>query len=157
VLEALARERYVAPYCIALVQLGLGEQTAALDALELAFAMRDTHLIFLPVDAKWDALAHHERFNALIRRCGFASGLTMGLSAGLSTGPVSHRKRLVDWRIDRDDFERVLLPVIRRGDVRLLVARDDAFEPDDATADHEAVRVTPDIVGAGLENGGAHR
>src|ERR1700741_276834 len=56
VLEALARERYVAPYCIALVQLGLGEQTAALDALELAFAMRDTHLIFLPIDAKWDAL-----------------------------------------------------------------------------------------------------
>jgi DNA-binding winged helix-turn-helix (wHTH) protein/tetratricopeptide (TPR) repeat protein len=84
VLEALARERYVAPYCIALVQLGLGEHEAALDGLELAFAMRDTHLIFLPIDAKWDVLRHHERFNALIRRCGFASSVSGDPSQAVS-------------------------------------------------------------------------
>lgn len=73
VLEALSRERFLAPYCIALVHLGLEEYEPALDALERGYAARDTHLIFLPIDAKWDTLRHHERFRALLRRCGFAT------------------------------------------------------------------------------------
>jgi DNA-binding winged helix-turn-helix (wHTH) protein/tetratricopeptide (TPR) repeat protein len=71
VLEALARERFLAPYCIALVHLGLEEYEPALDMLERGYAVRDTHLTFLPIDAKWDPLRHHERFTALLRRCGF--------------------------------------------------------------------------------------
>ncbi len=72
VLEELSRERFLAPYCIALVHLGLEEYEAALDKLELGYAVRDTHLVFLPIDAKWDPLRQHERFKALLRRCGFA-------------------------------------------------------------------------------------
>jgi hypothetical protein len=33
---------------------------------------RDVHLVFLPVDAKWDAYRPDPRFTALIDRCGFA-------------------------------------------------------------------------------------
>jgi DNA-binding winged helix-turn-helix (wHTH) protein/Tfp pilus assembly protein PilF len=72
VLEALCRERFLAPYCIALVHLGLKEYESALNGLELGYSVRDTHLTFLPIDAKWDPLRHHERFQTLLRRCGFA-------------------------------------------------------------------------------------
>jgi hypothetical protein len=72
VLEALSRERFLAPYCIALVHLGLEDYESALDGLDLGYAARDTHLVFLPIDAKWDPLRQHERFKALLRRCGFA-------------------------------------------------------------------------------------
>jgi DNA-binding winged helix-turn-helix (wHTH) protein/tetratricopeptide (TPR) repeat protein len=73
VLEALARERFLAPYCIALVHLGLEDHESALDALDVGYAVRDTHLVFLPIDAKWDPLRQHQRFKALLRRCGFGS------------------------------------------------------------------------------------
>jgi TolB-like protein/Flp pilus assembly protein TadD len=75
-LEAIARERYVPPYAVALVHAGLGDHEAALAWLERAFQVRDVHLLFLPADPKWDALRTDARFSALIARCGFAhSGL----------------------------------------------------------------------------------
>lgn len=70
-LEAIARERYVPPYAMALVHAGLGESELALEWLERAFAMRDVHLAFLPVDPKWDAFRAGIRFAALLKRCGF--------------------------------------------------------------------------------------
>jgi DNA-binding winged helix-turn-helix (wHTH) protein/tetratricopeptide (TPR) repeat protein len=70
-LEAVSRERYVPPYAAALVHAGLGEREAALECLERAYEARDVHLIFLPVDPKWDAFRSHVRFLALFRRCGF--------------------------------------------------------------------------------------
>jgi TolB-like protein/DNA-binding winged helix-turn-helix (wHTH) protein/Flp pilus assembly protein TadD len=70
-LEAVARDRYVPPYAIALVHAGLGERDAAFESLERAYAARDVHLIFLPVDAKWDDYRHDPRFAALLERCGF--------------------------------------------------------------------------------------
>ena len=75
-LEAIARERYVPPYAIALVHAGLGESELALEWLERALAIRDVHLAFLPVDPKWDAFRHDPRFQALLKRCGFSEGLT---------------------------------------------------------------------------------
>jgi TolB-like protein/DNA-binding winged helix-turn-helix (wHTH) protein/Tfp pilus assembly protein PilF len=71
-LEAAARERYVPPYAIALVHAGLGERDAAFAWLDRAYTARDVHLIFLPVDAKWDEYRQDSRFTALISRCGFA-------------------------------------------------------------------------------------
>jgi Flp pilus assembly protein TadD len=71
-LEAAARERYVPPYAIALVHVGLGERDAAFASLERAYAARDVHLIFLPVDPKWDAYRQDPRFIALLSRCGFS-------------------------------------------------------------------------------------
>lgn len=69
--EAIARERFVPPYGMALTLLGLGEQQRALEALERGAELRDVGLMFLPVDPKWDALRSQPRFRELIRRCGF--------------------------------------------------------------------------------------
>jgi TolB-like protein/DNA-binding winged helix-turn-helix (wHTH) protein/Tfp pilus assembly protein PilF len=71
-LESLSRERYVPPYLIALVHLGLGERDAAFASLDRAYQARDIHLVFLPVDPRWDACRSDPRFRALIERCGFA-------------------------------------------------------------------------------------
>jgi TolB-like protein/DNA-binding winged helix-turn-helix (wHTH) protein len=70
-LEAVARERYMPPYAIALVHAGLGEREAMFDWLDKAYVARDVHLIFLPVDPKWDPYRTDARFQALVTRCGF--------------------------------------------------------------------------------------
>jgi TolB-like protein/DNA-binding winged helix-turn-helix (wHTH) protein/Tfp pilus assembly protein PilF len=71
-LRAAARDRYVPPYAIALVHAGLGERDAVFEWLDRAYAARDVHLMFLPVDAKWDDYRQDSRFGALLSRCGFS-------------------------------------------------------------------------------------
>jgi TolB-like protein/DNA-binding winged helix-turn-helix (wHTH) protein/Tfp pilus assembly protein PilF len=71
-LEAASRERYVPPFAMALVSAGLGDRDAVFDWLERAYVARDVHLIYLPVDAKWDAYRSDPRFAALLERCGFS-------------------------------------------------------------------------------------
>lgn len=74
VLDALtvaAQVRYIPPYALALVHLGLGEHDRAFQYLEAAYEERDVHLIFLPVDEKWDPVRQDPRFVSLIERCGF--------------------------------------------------------------------------------------
>ena len=63
--------RYVPPYASALVYLGLGERDTAFEWLNKAFDVRDVHLIYLPVDPKWDAYRSDPRFVDLLARCGF--------------------------------------------------------------------------------------
>jgi len=70
-LTAAAQQRYVPPYAFALVHLGLGEDDQALDWLTRAFETRDTHLMYVPVDAKWDRLRQHPRLADLLRRSSF--------------------------------------------------------------------------------------
>ncbi len=70
-LETAAHERYVPPYAMALVHAGLGERDAMFDALEKAYSARDVHLIYLPVEAKWDPYRADPRFVDLVARCGF--------------------------------------------------------------------------------------
>lgn len=72
-LDASSRERYVPPYAQALIYAGLGDREAVFNALELAYGARDVHLIFLPVDMKWDPYRADPRFAELIARCGFTS------------------------------------------------------------------------------------
>ncbi len=71
-LQGAARERFVPPYAIALVEAGLGETDAAIAALEDAYAVRDVHLVLLEIDPKWDAYRSDPRFVDLLRRCGFS-------------------------------------------------------------------------------------
>lgn len=66
-----ARQRYVPPYAFALAHLGLGEDDQALDWLTRAHEGRDTHLMYVPVDAKWDRLRGDPRLADLLRRTGF--------------------------------------------------------------------------------------
>jgi hypothetical protein len=70
-LESDSRERYVPPAAMALVHAGLGEREAVIEWLVKAYDARDVHLIYLPVDPKWDPYRSDPRFQALVTRCGF--------------------------------------------------------------------------------------
>jgi DNA-binding winged helix-turn-helix (wHTH) protein/tetratricopeptide (TPR) repeat protein len=72
-LEAIARDRYVPPYAMAQVHLGLGHWDHALEWLERACDARDVHLVLLPADPKWDPVRGNARFVALLKRCGFTA------------------------------------------------------------------------------------
>jgi DNA-binding winged helix-turn-helix (wHTH) protein/tetratricopeptide (TPR) repeat protein len=69
-LVAIARERYVPPYAMALVHAGLSEPDDSFEWLDRAFGLHDVHLIFLPVDPKWDPFRADARFAALLNRAG---------------------------------------------------------------------------------------
>jgi tetratricopeptide (TPR) repeat protein len=72
-LETASRQRYVPPYALALVHVGLGDADAAFEWLDRAYAMRDVHLMFLTVDVKWDRYRTDPRFGDLLARCGFTT------------------------------------------------------------------------------------
>jgi DNA-binding winged helix-turn-helix (wHTH) protein/Flp pilus assembly protein TadD len=72
-LEAIARDRYVPPYAMAQVHLGLRHWDHALEWLERACEVRDVHLVLLPADPKWGPVRGDARFVALLKRCGFTT------------------------------------------------------------------------------------
>ena len=71
-LAAAAKERYVPPSAFATVHAALGSADDMFDWLNKAVDAQDVHLIFLPVDAKWDRYRADPRFAALMARCSFA-------------------------------------------------------------------------------------
>ena len=70
-LEAVSHEKYVPPYAMALITLGLGDKDATFEWLERALAAHDVHLMFLTVDPKWDPLRQDPRFKSILERCDF--------------------------------------------------------------------------------------
>lgn len=70
-LEQRARERYVPPSILATIHASLGNSRVALDWLDRAYDARDVHMVFLPVDPRWDVLRNEARFAELIERCAF--------------------------------------------------------------------------------------
>ncbi len=64
----LSQERYVSPFDIALVSLGLGEIERAFDSLERAFQDRSYEVLWLPLDPRWDAVRTHSRYHSLAIR-----------------------------------------------------------------------------------------
>ena len=67
-LEALAQERYVAPYHLAYVYTGLQEYDKALDALERAYDERAGGIYGVKGSFLFTPLRSHERFTALLRK-----------------------------------------------------------------------------------------
>ena len=74
----LKAERYVSPYDIAVIHLGLGEPEAALSWLERAYVERDHQMVFLQVDPRLDPL----RSSAAMTRLLEGMGLRRGARAG---------------------------------------------------------------------------
>lgn len=77
-LEAIARERYIPPYAMALVHAGLGEPGDSFEWLERSFDVHDVHVIFLPIDPKWDSLRADPRFLSLLKRAGLPNSRLSG-------------------------------------------------------------------------------
>ena len=107
-LEALSRQRYVPPYALALVHAGLGETDAVFEWLDRAFDAHDAHLIYLPVDVKWDPYRNDPRFEALLTRCGFSGSTASDRSREARSlprpgRPESRSDRPPLWPID-DEF-----------------------------------------------------
>jgi tetratricopeptide (TPR) repeat protein len=67
-LTALSKRRYVPPYNIALVQIGLGQKDQALQTLLRACKERDVRMVFLGVDPAWAPIRSDPRF-AQIAAC----------------------------------------------------------------------------------------
>lgn len=68
-----SRTRFVPPYNVALLYAGLGSSDAACEWLEKARLIRDVHLVFLPVEPKWNGLRALPAFRALLERCALAT------------------------------------------------------------------------------------
>ncbi len=87
-LVSIARERYVPPYAMALVHAGLGELDDCFEWLDRAFDVHDVHIVFLPVDPKWDPFRANPRFSALLRRAGLPIPASPAVRAMYSPGMV---------------------------------------------------------------------
>ena len=70
-LEERSKHRYMSPYLIALVQIGLGERDQAIASLEQGYLNRDQWMMYLKVDPQMDDLRSDPRFQHLLRRVGF--------------------------------------------------------------------------------------
>lgn len=67
-LKARSRERYVAPFDIALIYIGLGARDATFEWLEKAYEDHSTWLGCLKVDPRFDGVRDDPRYADLLRR-----------------------------------------------------------------------------------------
>jgi serine/threonine protein kinase len=71
--ELIVQQRYVSPYSIALIYIGLGEKDLAFDWLDHAYNERDESYIHLKVDPRLDDLRSDPRFIERLRLIKLAS------------------------------------------------------------------------------------
>jgi TolB-like protein/Tfp pilus assembly protein PilF len=69
-LTTLAKQKYVAPYFLAGIHIGIGENDHALEYLERAFEEKSHWLIYLHVDPSMDTLRDDPHFEDLLHRVG---------------------------------------------------------------------------------------
>ena len=69
-LEERSKHRYISPFLVALVQIGLGEHDQAIASLEQGYTNRDQWMMYLNVDPRLDELRSDPRFQDLLRRVG---------------------------------------------------------------------------------------
>ena len=69
-LAKLAKQKYVAPYFFAGIQVGLGEDDRAIECLEKSYKEHSHWLIYLHMDPSMDSLRSNPRFNDLLNRVG---------------------------------------------------------------------------------------
>jgi eukaryotic-like serine/threonine-protein kinase len=69
-LTKLAQQKYVAPYFLAGIHIGLGENDRAIEYLEKSYGEHSHWLIYLHIDPSMDGLREDPRFQDLLRRVG---------------------------------------------------------------------------------------
>ena len=69
-LTTLSKQKYVAPYFLAGIHIGLDETDRAMECLETSFKEHSHWLIYLHLDPGMDALRSSPRFQDLLRRIG---------------------------------------------------------------------------------------
>ena len=69
-LARLAKQKYVAPYFFAGIQIGLKENERAIDYLEKSYEEHSHWLIYLHIDPSMDGLRENPRFQSLLSRVG---------------------------------------------------------------------------------------
>jgi TolB-like protein/DNA-binding winged helix-turn-helix (wHTH) protein/Tfp pilus assembly protein PilF len=69
-LEQLSKRRYVSPFYLALVHVGLGQKNEAFAWLEKCYEERSSQLVWLNVNPAFDRLRSDARFTELVRRVG---------------------------------------------------------------------------------------
>ena len=70
-LTALSQKKYVTPYGVALVYVGLGEKDHALNWLEKALEDRAHWLVWVRLDPRWNPLRDEPRFQKIVSHVGF--------------------------------------------------------------------------------------
>ncbi|HJX93491.1 MAG TPA: protein kinase [Pyrinomonadaceae bacterium] len=70
-LQQKAKERYVAPYWIAMIYVGLDEKDKAFEWFEKAYEERSWFLIFIKMDPMMDSVRSDPRYTSLIQRIGY--------------------------------------------------------------------------------------
>jgi TolB-like protein/Tfp pilus assembly protein PilF len=73
-LDEVSEERYVSPYWIALIYLGLNDKDKTFEYLQRAFDERNAWLVYLNVNPVFDSLRSDVRFDDLLKRVGLSSG-----------------------------------------------------------------------------------
>lgn len=71
-LNALSKQKYVSPYDMAIVHVGLEENDEAFAWMERAFEQRSPWMGYLNVEPQLDALRSDQRFQQLLCRVGFS-------------------------------------------------------------------------------------
>jgi hypothetical protein len=96
-LKKLSAKRYVNPFEIGLIYIGLGDKEQAFQWLETSFRDRSDLLVYLNVDPRLDPIRSDPRFADLVRRVGIPTpgGATAARSpaevSNTTAGRASHR------------------------------------------------------------------
>jgi serine/threonine-protein kinase len=69
-LHAMSKQRYVSPFSLAIAQTGLGDVTAALDALQASIDEHNAWVAFVPVDGRFNSLRDEPRFVEMLAKHG---------------------------------------------------------------------------------------
>lgn len=75
-LREQSARRYISPYLLAIIYVGLQELELALDCLETAFLERASWLVLLGIDPLFDKLRNNRRFQSLLKKIGFTNPLS---------------------------------------------------------------------------------
>ncbi len=81
------QSKYVAPYFLAGIHIGLGQNDRAMDYLEKGFAEHSHWLIYLHIDPSMDGLRDNPRFQDLLRRVGLPLATTVETPSSTTGGP----------------------------------------------------------------------